>query len=186
VPSPAPSLPLFPTERFAIRPARPGDAAGIAVVQAASWRSSYRGILPDAVLDGMDARAARVAQRRRSLGSTGMTLVAYDITHGDIVGYCAAGPSRRFGPAFGELYEIYLVDRAKRFGLGRELFAGFADWCEASGVRSMVVWVLEANRHARRFYEALGGRASARMPSTVDGFGVIEVAYVWDRLPTRL
>jgi GNAT superfamily N-acetyltransferase len=179
----APTIPLlFETERFGIRPAQPADAAGIAIVQAASWRSSYRGLLPDAVLDGMDA-GARIAARRRSMAAGGLTLVAYDLTHGDVVGYCQAGPSRRFGPAFGELYEIYLVDRAKRFGLGRELFAGFVDWCEAGALSSMVVWVLEDNRHARRFYEALGGRSAGRLPSTVGGFGVIEVAYVWDQLP---
>jgi len=36
-----------------IRPARPGDENGIARVHVESWRSTYRGIMPDAVLDGL-------------------------------------------------------------------------------------------------------------------------------------
>ena len=31
-------------------------------------------------------------------------LVAYDLTHGDIVGFCDAGPARRHVPYAGELY----------------------------------------------------------------------------------
>ena len=47
------------------------------------------------------------------------------------VGFCNAGPSRRQGPRVGELYEIYIVDQAKRYGLGRELFEGTTGWCRA-------------------------------------------------------
>jgi GNAT superfamily N-acetyltransferase len=178
----ASAIPLFATERFGIRTATSADAAGIAIVQAASWRSSYRGILPDRYLDSLDA-GTRIARRRDSIFGPGLTLVACDLTHGDIVGYASAGASRRNGPGFGELYEIYLIDRAKRYGLGRELFAGYVDWCADAGLGRLVVWVLEANRSARRFYEALGGRAAGRIPSEVGGFPVVELAYVWDRLP---
>jgi hypothetical protein len=46
----------------------------------------------------------------------------------------------------------------------------------------MIVWVLDNNHHARRFYEALGGRESSRFGSRVGGFPVTELAYVWDEL----
>jgi GNAT superfamily N-acetyltransferase len=104
---------------------------------------------------------------------------AYDTTHRDIVGFCHAGTSRRGGAAVGELYEIYLVDRAKRFGLGRELFDEFSTWCLAEQKREMAVWVLEDNHHARAFYAALGGRQVGRLGSRVGGFPVVEVSYVW-------
>jgi GNAT superfamily N-acetyltransferase len=168
--------------RFAIRSATLADASGIAVVQASSWRESYRGILPDAILDRMDA-SRRVARRRDLITGFGLNLVAYDTTHHDIVGYSHAGPSRRDGRSVAELYEIYLIDRAKRYGLGRELFAGFVRWCRAQRMTSMVVWVLEGNHHARRFYEALGGRSAMRVRSSVSGFPVVELSYVWPRLP---
>jgi len=166
--------------RFAVRPATVDDAAQIARVQTSSWQTSYRGILPDAILDSMDPER-RIPMRREILREpSAFNLVAYDTTFGDIVGFCNAGQARREGPQVGELYEIYILDRAKRYGLGRELFESVVEWCEEQAMRSLIIWVLEDNHHARRFYEAMGGRAGARVSSTVRGFPVIERSYLWD------
>ena len=167
--------------RFAVREAVLDDAAGIARVHTDSWQTSYRGILPDNVLDRIDV-GQRAESRRKILRDRAVfTLVAYDVTHGDIVGFCDAGASRRDAPYAGEVYAIYLAHRAKRFGLGQEMFDRVQAWFAARDMRSMIVWVLEDNHHARRFYEAMGGRAAHRLRSRVGGFPVIEVAYVWDR-----
>jgi GNAT superfamily N-acetyltransferase len=181
------------TARFAVRPATIDDATEIARVQTRSWQTSYRGILPDSILDSMDP-VRRIGSRREILADGGaLNLVAYDTTHGDIVGFANAGPSRREGQAgtddarphhprwggAGELYEIYILDRAKRYGLGRELFEVVSDWCRSRHMATMIVWVLENNAHARRFYEAMGGHVSGRTQSTVRGFGVVEVSYLY-------
>ncbi|HEY0992120.1 MAG TPA: GNAT family N-acetyltransferase, partial [Kofleriaceae bacterium] len=111
-----------------------------------------------------------------------LTLVAYDVTHNDIVGFCDAGASRGRSGYAAEVYRIYIEHHAKRHGLGREMFEQVTDWLRSQELRSLIIWVLDDNHHARRFYEAMGGRAAARMPSTVSGFPVVELAYVWDRL----
>lgn len=167
------------TARFAVRPATLSDAEEIARVQTASWQSSYRGILPDSILDTMDP-VRRIGSRREILADSGaLNLVAYDTTHGDLVGFANAGPSRKQGQLIGELYEIYILDRAKRYGLGRELFETVTDWCRSRHMATMIVWVLENNQHARRFYEAMGGTINGRTHSTVRGFGVVELAYLY-------
>ena len=168
--------------RFAIREASADDAPGIARAHIESWRTSYRGILPDTVLDRIDV-GQRVDTRKKILTDRSVfQLVAYDLTHGDIVGFCDAGPSRRRVPFAGELYAIYLVHHAKRHGLGQQMFERVQAWLAANDMRSMIVWVLENNHHARHFYEAMGGRASSRLQSTVGGYPVIELSYAWDRL----
>jgi GNAT superfamily N-acetyltransferase len=168
--------------RFAIREARPGDAAGIARAHTESWQSSYRGILPDTVLDRLNVTSRAEKWSRILRDASGFHLVAYDVTHGDVVGFCDAGPSRRGVAQAGELYAIYLVHHAKRYGLGTELFERVTLWLEAQGMASLIVWVLEHNHHARRFYEAMGGRLSGSFHSTVSGFPVVELSYVWDRI----
>jgi GNAT superfamily N-acetyltransferase len=168
--------------RFALREAVPADAEGIALAHVESWESSYRGVLPDNVLDRIDV-GQRLDTRRRILRDPdGLHLVAYDVTHGDIVGFCDAGPSRRMGPGTGEIYAIYLMHRAKRYGLGTEMFERVAPWLAARGMRSLVIWVLEDNHHARRFYEAMGGRTGGKVRSAVAGYPVIELAYMWERI----
>ena len=168
--------------RFAIRPARPGDAEGIARAHTASWRTSYRGILPDAILDRIDVDQRTSSWRRVLHDPQVMTLVAYDVTHLDIVGFCDAGPSRGSTGYAAEVYRIYIEHHAKRHGLGREMFEQITDWLRAQRLSSLIIWVLDSNHHARRFYEAMGGRAASRMPSAVSGFPVVELAYVWDQL----
>lgn len=168
--------------RFAVREATLGDADGIARAHTDSWQSSYRGILPDTVLDRIDV-GQRAETRRRILRDRSIyQLVAYDLTHHDIVGFCDAGPSRRHVPYAGELYAIYIVQRAKRYGLGQDMFERVQAQLVREGMRSMIVWVLDNNHHARRFYEAMGGRVGSRLSSTVGGFPIVELSYVWDRL----
>lgn len=168
--------------RFAIREATVDDAAAIARAHTASWQSSYRGILPDTVLDRIDV-GQRAETRRRILRDRSVfQLVAYDVSHDDVVGFCDAGASRRHAPFAGEVYAIYLVHHAKRHGLGQQMFERVQSWFVANGMRSMIVWVLDNNHHARRFYEAMGGRAATKLSSTVGGFPVVELSYVWDRL----
>lgn len=168
--------------RFAIREAEDRDAEGIARAHTESWQTSYRGILPDTVLDRIDV-GQRVETRKKILRDRSVfQLVAYDLTHGDIVGFCDAGPSRRHVPFAGEVYAIYLMHHAKRHGLGQEMWQQVSKHFREHGMASMIVWVLDNNHHARRFYEAMGGRAASRLQSRVGGFPVTELSYVWDRL----
>jgi len=172
--------------RFAIREAVLADAEGVARAHAESWRSSYRGILPDAVIDRIDV-GQRAESRRRILADRSVfQLVAYDLTHGDIVGFCDAGATRRRVPYAGEIYAIYLVHHAKRHGLGTEMLQRVQRWLVAHDMRSMIIWVLDNNAHARRFYEAMGGRAGPRVHSRVGGFPVVELGYVWDDLASPI
>jgi GNAT superfamily N-acetyltransferase len=168
--------------RFAIRPATLGDAESIARAQLDSWRTSYRGILPDAVLDKLDLSRWTEARRRIAGDRALLQLVAYDLTHGDIVGFCDAGPSRRGSAMAGEVYALYLIQHAKRHGLGSELLDHATSWLRTHDRPSMIIWVLENNHHARRFYEARGGEPGGTFQSHVHGFPVLERSYLWRRL----
>ncbi len=168
--------------RFAIRAANLADAEGIARAHTASWQTSYRGILPEAVLARIDVDQRAASWRRTLQDRSILTLVAYDVTHHDIVGLCDAGRTRGNSPYAAEIYRIYIEHHAKRYGLGREMFEQVTDWLRSQELRSLIIWVLDNNHHARRFYEAMGGRAAARMASTVSGFPVVELSYVWDPL----
>jgi len=170
-------LPVFDTARFAVRQAKLEDAAEIARVQTRSWQTSYRGILPDSILDTMNVERRTALRRDILRDPSGLNLVAYDVTHRDLVGFCNAGPSRHQEPLVGELYEIYIVEYAKRYGLGRELFESAQDWCRENEMTAMVVWVLENNHHARRFYDAMGGAPAGRVQSAVRGYPVVELSY---------
>ncbi|MCY3648791.1 MAG: hypothetical protein OXG40_03550 [Acidimicrobiaceae bacterium] len=43
----------------------------------------------------------------------------------------------------------------------------------------MMLWVLEDNRRARRFYESMGGEQVGQRTTTIGGADLTEVSYGW-------
>src|SRR5215218_4082829 len=56
-----------------------------------------------------------------------------------------------------EVSALYLLDIAKRRGVGRALFQAELTALAGRGFTSTGLWVLTGNAPARRFYEAMGG-----------------------------
>ncbi len=166
-----------------IRPADTGDAAGIGKVHARSWQTSYPGIVPDEYLDAIDVDEWSERQRRHlAEASDGLVSLVAEID-GQIVGWAVGGPNREPVPDYaGELYAIYLLAEHQRRGVGLKLTVATACWLLAAGMGSMIVWVLEANHRARRFYEALGARYCLEREVEIGGTDLSEVSYGWSDL----
>ena len=165
-----------------IRPAQMQDVPEIAVVHVRSWQAAYRGLLPQAYLDGLDP-AQRIGQWERSLSaadwSHGGTLVAD--AGGRLSGFVSYGPARDDGAdsrRAGEIYAIYLVPAAWDEGIGRQLMAAALDRLGEAAFDQVILWVLDSNARARRFYEA-GGWLADGAAKRDDSFGVpmTEVRY---------
>ncbi len=163
-----------------IRDARLGDAAGIARIHVDSWRSTYRGIVPDDVLDNLSYEEHE-ERRRRIFGTRvpgAFTLVAED-ERGDVVGFADAGPERKDDPEYrSELYAIYLPPQARGRGVGRRLFAEAVRRLRADGYAGMMLWVL-ADNPSRGFYERMGGRPVRTQTITI-GKELAEIGYGWN------
>ncbi|MDE1148196.1 MAG: GNAT family N-acetyltransferase [Azospirillaceae bacterium] len=175
-----------PAEIGLVRPATAADAAAIARVHVASWRSTYPGQLPDQYLVGLspEAHAARWqgllnGRQRRTFVAIGENIAADGLPATGVVGFSTCGPQRTDMRGYeGEFYAIYLYDHAQNQGHGRRLMATMATELLAGGMRSACVWVLRDNP-ARWFYERLGGTRLAEQPITFAGTRLTEVAYGW-------
>lgn len=172
-----------------IRAARVADASQIAVVQVRSWQGAYRGLLPQAYLDGLDP-AQRVGRWERSLAEAedrrDGVLVAD--ASGTLLGFVGYSPSRDgdADPArVGEIDAIYLLPSAWGKGVGRLLMdAALARLAEARFDRA-TLWVLDSNVRARRFYEAGGWLADeARKIDDSRGFPIAQVRYKRSLVPS--
>lgn len=158
------------------------DAHAIAEVRIGTWRSAYRGIVPDTALAALsiDENAREWVDRLRRENSVMDTFVAV-APDGRVVGYASCGP-RRDGPGTfaGELYAIYVLDDAQGHGAGRALVRRVARRLEERGMPSMLLWVFEENTAGRAFYERLGGRLVGRQSFELGGKEMVEVAYGWE------
>ena len=170
------------TESATIRPATPADARAIAEVHVASWRSTYRGIVPQPYLDALNV-ADREARWRDSFTSEMAIFVAE--ANGAVVGFASGGPARAEFPGLtGELYAIYLLPQARSQGIGAKLFFAIANHLQQAGHAGMYLWVLEQNS-ACAFYKRMGGSRLSQQEIDVGGQSLIEVAYAWPRLHAK-
>jgi ribosomal protein S18 acetylase RimI-like enzyme len=164
-----------------VRPAALEDAAAIARVHVASWRTTYRGLLADDFLTSL-AEEPYTDRWRRVIGD-GLSRVFVVDDEEEIVGFASCGRERAGETGFaGELYAIYIVDSAQRQGHGRELVRAAAGALREMKLTDMIVWVLRDNTSARHFYERLGGLYVRAQPITIGSMTLEEVSYGWRSL----
>jgi ribosomal protein S18 acetylase RimI-like enzyme len=164
-----------------VRPAEVDDAPAIAAVHVASWRTTYRGLLPDDFLAGLSEATSEEQWRRAVSAGTSRTYVTED--DDGVVGFASGGAERAGELGFGgELYAIYVLESAQGRGHGRQLVGAVVGGLREMGFAGMVVWVLRDNASARRFYERLGGVHESEHPITIASKTLQEVSYGWRRL----
>lgn len=160
-------------------PAGPLDAEDLARVHVASWRETYRGLLPDAFLARM-SEPGFARRFRRSLTDPGDSVTLAGADRYSLVAYAQGGASRRGVPGEAEIATLYVLRQAQGHGLGARLMAETARALAAQGARSLMVSVLRDNIRARGFYEHLGGEPEAARQERGPGGGLLyEVAYHW-------
>lgn len=167
------------------RAAATADAAAIAAIEVETWRSTYAGILPPAMLVGMDERRRAGSWRRTLAEEPDDTLVAVELDA--VIGFGSCGRQRASDlPYTGEIFTLYVAPDYQGLGHGRLLLTALFQRLVRCGHRSSLVWVLQGNP-SRFFYERLGGRfIASRRIDVWRGQRVDAAAYGWTDLPAAL
>jgi ribosomal protein S18 acetylase RimI-like enzyme len=134
-----------------VRRARPADAAAIAEVHARTWQAAYEHVF------GAERLATRVPDLALWTRILANERVEVNVAEagGRIVAFVSGGPSRD-DDAEGELYAIYALPEAWGTGAGAALMRAGLDAMRGAGYRDAVLYVLDDNPRARRFYELAG------------------------------
>ena len=166
-----------------VRPAVLADADAIGLVHVRSWQSAYRGKIPQEYLDGLDP-ARRSEALRRIMEQThpsqgGVLVVAAE--GGEITGFASFGPSRDSDTdprVTGEVFAIYADPDAWGTGIGRALMSSAVAELARLGYANAILWVLDTNDRARRFYALAGWEEdSAHKTDGSRGFDITEIRY---------
>ncbi|WP_168014129.1 GNAT family N-acetyltransferase [Halomonas salinarum] len=161
-----------------IRTAEEADAAEVARIHVETWRIAYAGIVPDSHLACLNKEDREDWWTRTLSNSIEGTRLAV-LPDGAVVGWTSFGPSRDDdGQGVGELYAIYLDHSRWGQGMGRGLLDDAVLQLMNKGYRSITLWVLEENLHARRFYEMAGFHLDgASKVIEIDGKALVEIRY---------
>jgi len=178
--SPQSAASLADAPGIVIRRATARDAEAIARVRIDAWRTTYRGLIPAAYLDGMQVDAS-TALWEKVLTAGPNSASVFVATHGDeIVGFAAGNMLAE--PRFelnAELTAVYLRRAFQRVGIGRRLIAAVVDAQRARGATGMIVWTIAGNKPARAFYEAMGAELLVEQAFQWDGMDLLEAGYGW-------
>jgi GNAT superfamily N-acetyltransferase len=160
-----------------VRPATIDDVDGIATVHVRSWQAAYPGLMPQDHLDAQDV-GRRAEQWRRwfvdppprvhvlvaehPTGGAGRGDPACGAGPSGIIGFVVVAPYRAEegeehpGEHVGEVGAIYALAGHWGTGVGRRLMDAAVRELAGEGFTEAVLWVIEGNVRARRFYEAAG------------------------------
>lgn len=140
-----------PSPAVAVRHARSDDAERIEEIRVAAWKSAYRGLMPDEVLDGLTPDHARRSVQLDDPMGTDLVADA----DGRVAGWLSYGPARDGDapPGANEVYACYVAPDAWRGGVGRALMDAALAHLDGDPA---LLWVLKGNRRAIGFYTAFG------------------------------
>jgi RimJ/RimL family protein N-acetyltransferase len=158
-----------------IREASPDDVEAAVRAYEESWNATLAPLLGK-TLGELVPFDARVESFRTGLERTSPDAKVWVAEReGEIVGVAVY---TRIDDEVGELKGLYVVPEAWGTGAAQELTAVALEAMRAAGRRVAVLWVVEANGRARRFYEREGWTAEdVRRESPL---GPVEVRYRLD------
>jgi ribosomal protein S18 acetylase RimI-like enzyme len=135
-----------------IRKATLDDIKDISRIYALSWKTAYKGIVPQTYLDELK-EDFWVTAFTGWLKNKVLTAQLID-ENGISVGCIAYGESRdKSLPDWGEIVSFYLLPEYFGRGYGKKLLATALLDLKESGYENVYLWVLKENQRARHFYE---------------------------------
>jgi ribosomal protein S18 acetylase RimI-like enzyme len=158
-----------------IRQAQPEDSEAIALVHVRGWQAAYRDVFPEEALAGLSVEL-RSQMWRGQIASGHAVIVAEE--NAVVQGFAAVGtPQDEESEGVGELYAIYVEPSLWGRGIGRDLCGAAEAALRGGGFREAILWVLEDNPRARRFYEASGWRTDGMRAIEILGVEAPELRY---------
>lgn len=146
----------------------------ISKIYESSWKYAYKGMIPQDYLDSIP-----MGQWANSISKVGMNNLVL-IENGMMIGTASFCKSRwEKYRDYGEIVSIYFLPDYIGKGYGRLLLNRCIEELKQCGFRKVLLWVLEDNHRARKFYEKNGFICSEIfMDDNIGGKDIREVLYV--------
>lgn len=168
--------------RYSICPGAVEDAREIAALHAASWRTAYRGLLPDSFLDGpVIQERLRYWTARMPTPDAPRRRLFKAVSDRTIIGFACVALDAE--PQWGALLDnLHVQPELRGQGIGSRLFQEAREWIGVAAPGApMHLTVIEQNVNARQFYDRLGGRiVEHKTVEVIPGTPLAILRYLWE------
>ncbi len=165
--------------KILIRKVKYDDIEQIVDINIKDWKKVYKGIIDDEILDNLD-RSKKIEKWKKHY-NTGNVIVAEK--NGSVLGYCRYDDNAYYENTDidSEIIALYVDYDKLGNGVGRKLFEYVIIDLKNKQKNKMVIWCLEKNENARKFYEKMGGElVNKEKYFEKDGRIYKEVGYIYD------
>lgn len=162
---------------FRIRYANIKDARTLGEIHSKSWKVAYKGIVPDEILKNITVEK-RQAYFEKAL-TENWEEDAIIFKDNDAVGLICIGKCRDADKTdtCGEIWGIYLLPEYWNMGIGSELINWGINELKKRNYSKVILWVLEENTNARKFYEKVGFKHDGTVKEITIGKKLVEYRY---------
>lgn len=145
-------------EDVIIRNIEENDIPDVVDIQINGWKSAYKGIVDDNILNSMN-RNERIEKRRNDYKENGFIVAELN---NQVVGFCRYIDSNKFTQDISnidcELLALYVNPDLKYNGIGTKLFQFVTSEFKSKNRTKMILWCLKDNEPSKKFYTKMGGK----------------------------
>ena len=164
-----------------IKDAIVSDAKQLAKIKVDTWKTTYKGIIPDKFLNELsyEKEEERFKKFLKNPGSNKFIIVYENEKTSEIISYMWFGvPKEDEDNNYDqEIYALYVLKDYQKGGIGREMINFAIERLKKTGNTSLILWTLKKNLNARSFYQKIGFRLTKEKIKNIGGRDIDECGY---------
>ena len=155
------------------------DIPSIADIQIKGWKSAYKGIIDDSILNAMN-KEEKIERLKSNYAKNGFIVAEIE---NEVVGFCRYADSNEFTPEMQdidcEITALYVKPDLKYKGIGTRLFQFVIDEFKNKSKVRMILWCLKENEPSKRFYRKKGGEIVGERVIEIGKKSYYEVGFIY-------
>lgn len=139
-----------------IRKVRYEDIEQIVDINIQDWKKVYKGIIDDSSLENLDKKE-KIEKWKKSYNKGNIIVFEKDEK---VLGYCRYDDniSNKNNEIDSEIIALYVKYDNLGQGIGKKLVEYVKEDLKNKNRKKMIIWCLQENINARKFYEKIGGK----------------------------
>ena len=162
-----------------IRKAKSSDAKDIIEINTRTWCTTYKGIIPDTVLEEKQASKEKSIKKCEATVEEKDNVLVAEFNN-NVVGIVSYGKAKVIDEEeYGEIYSLYVLDEYHGNKIGKELFLAAREELVKKGFSKLVLSCIKDNP-SNGFYKRMGGQVVDTIISDIGGAQIEENVIKFD------